>query len=453
MNIKEKLTKKQLNQLESVLIEQLPLHYKNKTVNIFIGELAEEYGISKTTLFRKIAKPLVVKYKLKPSAKRKQKSNSKRIVLSQEEERLLVKEFLDRNWQSKSDFFKHLSQNNILGSRLPSKSTVYRILERHKACNQELSKKDRIARKNRALSLYKEGRSCDSIANALNISQQTIKVYLREFGLSFNRNPSVDFQIKVLDYYYERGTAAVIEKYGIPQSTQVRWRKKFGWPARYNSEKSRIYSLDQTFFEKIDTENKAYTLGILGTDGNVSLNVISLELKREDKELLEQVSLALGSNKPIMDTIHFDKRRNVYTKGAKAAFISKNLVNQLKRFDIKENKSLTLDINMDLIPDNLKRHLWRGAIDGDGSLFFNKGLNTPVIDYYGTLSMVERFKYFIQRKLSISLGGPWKHQSVYRVGCQTKSDTLKIVNLLYANSKIYLKRKRDIAGEWCKRMQ
>ena len=56
------------------------------------------------------------------------------------------------------------------------------------------------------------------------------------------------------------------------------------------SELKRKYPIDETFFDIINTQEKAYTLGLLYADGynNTDRNSVNLSLKESDKEILEK---------------------------------------------------------------------------------------------------------------------------------------------------------------------
>lgn len=54
--------------------------------------------------------------------------------------------------------------------------------------------------------------------------------------------------------------------------------------------KLRKYSLNESYFEKIDSEEKAYFLGFLFSDGSVSKYSLNLSLAEVDKEILEKKS-------------------------------------------------------------------------------------------------------------------------------------------------------------------
>jgi len=55
------------------------------------------------------------------------------------------------------------------------------------------------------------------------------------------------------------------------------------------------YVYNEDFFQKIDTEEKAYILGLLFADGSVhnKRNVVKLQLQDVDKEILEKISSCL----------------------------------------------------------------------------------------------------------------------------------------------------------------
>ena len=67
------------------------------------------------------------------------------------------------------------------------------------------------------------------------------------------------------------------------------------------SETNRKYTLNQHYFDKIDSEEKAYFLGFLYADGCNCQHVglTSMSLQECDKLILERFAKAIGSNRPI----------------------------------------------------------------------------------------------------------------------------------------------------------
>src|SRR5690606_14362207 len=63
----------------------------------------------------------------------------------------------------------------------------------------------------------------------------------------------------------------------------------------------RKYKINQNFFDNIDTEEKAYFLGLLCADGcnHINNTKVSLFLKESDKEILEKFKNMLQPEKPL----------------------------------------------------------------------------------------------------------------------------------------------------------
>lgn len=127
-----------------------------------------------------------------------------------------------------------------------------------------------------------------------------------------------------------------------------------------NREKSRKFFCNFTYFENIDTPNKAYYLGWAITDGNISdsCNQYRIRLKESDIDILEKFRKELESNYKI--------------------YHRKNYV----EIDITNRKFVDCLINNGCVPNkteivkfpNIKKELlWdfvKGIFDGDGSYIF-----------------------------------------------------------------------------------
>lgn len=74
------------------------------------------------------------------------------------------------------------------------------------------------------------------------------------------------------------------------------------------------YQVNENYFEKIDSEEKAYWLGFLYADGNVRMHknksgILKLKLKQSDKKHIEKFSKCLNSNYPIKSGIEIIKNK------------------------------------------------------------------------------------------------------------------------------------------------
>ena len=127
-----------------------------------------------------------------------------------------------------------------------------------------------------------------------------------------------------------------------------------------------IYNFNENYFNTIDTQNKAYLLGILATDGCISTkrNNVSLTLHNKDLEIIEFFKKELQSN----NRIYINKEyRTLWfsSKIMKNALMSLNVTNR-KTYTLQFPKILS-EFNYDFI---------RGCIDGDGCWHIRNRIGT-----------------------------------------------------------------------------
>lgn len=134
----------------------------------------------------------------------------------------------------------------------------------------------------------------------------------------------------------------------------------------------RKYTLNEDYFEKLDSKDKAYFLGFIYADGFITKrsqgqNILGITLAED--EPLEKFKKYINCNKPI----GIYKKINSYSDKSiehKLALISDKLVSDIEKLGVIERKTLILtfpDLSKDLIP-----HFIRGYFDGDGSVFLHK---------------------------------------------------------------------------------
>lgn len=139
----------------------------------------------------------------------------------------------------------------------------------------------------------------------------------------------------------------------------------------------RQYSFNEDYFENIDTENKAYWLGLIAADGYISKRKSgqnSFTLALHEIEPLEALRNDLESNKPIYIQDN-SKYENKYSNniGYRITFVSNKMVSDLERNGIIERK--TFKLKLPNLRKDLYSHFIRGYFDGDGSVFYSKSQN------------------------------------------------------------------------------
>lgn len=130
----------------------------------------------------------------------------------------------------------------------------------------------------------------------------------------------------------------------------------------------RKYSIDETFFETIDCEIKAYLLGFFYADGCIYSNDrIGLSLQAEDVYIINLFRDCISPDSYIRD--------HIYSNGVKCRkpqkmwrVNSKQLVTSLYKLGLTQRKTLNPLIELPLIDDKFIHHFIRGYFDGDGSV-------------------------------------------------------------------------------------
>lgn len=210
------------------------------------------------------------------------------------------------------------------------------------------------------------------------------------------------------------------------------------------------YIQDDSYFEKVDNEGKAYWLGFLYADGCVvekskNNKSVIMQLHPDDKDILEQLLKSINSNRPI----YVDKKGYVGI-----SINSAKMANDLINLGCIPRKSLVLKFpNEDIVPKQLIKHFIRGYMDGDGCISthmrLGKGKKTPIlsceIKFIGTYDMLCGINNFFNSEKNILIN---KHSPKT---CQISFPGRKyrdIVDSLYDDANIYMKRKKDKWNEF-----
>jgi len=438
------LTQEQEQRLIQECKNKLPSAALDGKKDQVLGIILENYPIGKVTVYNKIFKlhNIVIR---KPKKERKVKYH---IIRSTDEEVAKIVNSYEKDGKSPSQ----MVAERMLGTRTPQIVTIYGILRRNSKIYQTWNiTDDKAALRDAIFDDHVNGLSTQELSIKYDKSSKTITDYIGEAGLDISQGTSEQEKLAIYYFYFNYSNVgaakATAQKYDKGVTTIHRIVEemiiKFNLAKRDNSNSYRLYELDQYCFSKIDIETKAYIIGIIATDGNVSNNVIGIELQRSDRILLEIISKCIGSDKPLMNTIHYNKYYNKYYEGVKVAFISKQLTSDLGKLGIIPNKSLSLDIDISKIPSNLHRHFWRGCIDGDGWVY-NSG--KVQLGLCGSKLLMNKFCQYLKEILDIN-ETITQHHSIWCVVLDSPDIAKRALHHFYEDSKIYLPRKNIFLGE------
>ena len=200
------------------------------------------------------------------------------------------------------------------------------------------------------------------------------------------------------------------------------------------------YSYNYDFFNKIDTQEKAYILGILYADGNNFSKYkkrISIGLHKNDKELLEKISQILNSNRPLQ-----------YSQNSYILHISgKNISEQLTNLGCVPQKSLILKFpTEEQVPRELHSHFIRGYFDGDGCISYGKCYR--VVAILGTEDFIQGVKYCLEENGIPSKISKVKNIFILRI--YSKDNIKSFHDYIYKNANIFMERKNNKFIEYFK---
>lgn len=193
---------------------------------------------------------------------------------------------------------------------------------------------------------------------------------------------------------------------------------------------------DSNFFFNIDSELKAYILGFFYADGNVSkkYNRVSLGVQIIDDYILNHLLDNIGGS---IRSQKSDLYKEMYYWNANSVILKKDLIS----LGCLPNKSRD-GMKFPNISKDLIRHFIRGFFDGDGCITTNT--KTTRISFYNTSKpFLEEIAKFINFDKARWYTPKNKKNPCYSLSFGDPKVRIKIKELFYNNSSIYLTRKKN----------
>lgn len=194
-------------------------------------------------------------------------------------------------------------------------------------------------------------------------------------------------------------------------------------------------SINESFFKKIDNENKAYFLGLLFADGyhEEKGNRIKLSLTEKDIDILNKLKTTIKST----HKLNHEKPKNGKPKYS-FTFRNKQISNDLIKLGLRQKKSFTCRIPK--LNRKMHSHFIRGYFDGDGTIGINKKGKWG-FGIYGNQGFLKDLLLILPKELRIQM---YNHHSIYRLQTGKKSTILDFYEYLYKDATIWLDRKYDM---------
>lgn len=286
--------------------------------------------------------------------------------------------------------------------------TVVDILKRNNLYINRFAKnnsKEKEKRNKEIIRLYSEGCSLREVSKICHVCPRTVSVVLNEFNIELRPQ-------------HQKGHSKGVSK-------------------------NKKYKYNDYFFNKIDTQEKAYWLGFLYADGYVNYEGrIALALQESDIDHLKKFTKAIGDSDI---KLHYSKKTKSYAVGISNIKMGKDLTDK----GCFQKKSLKLKFpNTKQVPEKYIRHFIRGYFDGDGCIYIpkkNKGSSTfSLIGTFDFLNGIKKEFEKLNLQKSLKLSHNKSHnENTYFISISNMSDLQKIYKYLYNYSNVFLDRKKD----------
>lgn len=228
--------------------------------------------------------------------------------------------------------------------------------------------------------------------------------------------------------------------------------KKCGVKARDDSHKSRKYTINENYFDIIDSTNKAYILGLLYSDGcnYPPQHRVKLELQERDKDILDKINIEIQSDKPLSFNNLNSKNPN-WQNTYRLDITNKHISDKLVDLGLVQNKSLILEFPR-FLDKSMYGPFLRGYLDGDGHIEWG---NTRFVTIVSTQQFCEHVKSFCENDLNIKCSicnTANKDSNTKLLYIHGKQRIKQFLDFIYKDAALYLERKYNIYQKICKEL-
>lgn len=294
----------------------------------------------------------------------------------------------------------------------------------------------------RIYDLYLKYRNCHIVKKYVPHSIDFISKKVKQLGLPIGRSLSsrmFDYEIDDMCEMYKNKVATnkIQKKYPFIKSQNVIIDiiKENSIDIRQGGN---VVIIDhEDFFLNIDTEDKAYILGLLIADGYIIENnrqngnrspSWGISLNNNDKYIIEYIKKTIGLHTKIIHT-----KRNTDT----IITTSKRMVNDLAKFGVVPRKSFITYLPNN-IAKSLQRHLIRGFFDGNGCI------SNHTCTFYGVSIIIPEIKELLSKEIEIGnkkITYRKKGTGANSFSFSSSECVNKFFHYLYDDATIYMKRK------------
>jgi intein-encoded DNA endonuclease-like protein len=207
---------------------------------------------------------------------------------------------------------------------------------------------------------------------------------------------------------------------------------------------------NENYFEVIDTEDKAYFLGLIFADGCVTNNPkqhryqLVIKLHKKDVHILENFINSIEGDMDVWCSKKLETCQ-VHLSG-------KKIISDLDTLGVVQNK--TFSVKYPIIDEKFENHFLRGFFDGDGCVRINTdkrdgSTRGDLRIVSGSVDMLNKINERMNSLFGTNINklyGP-KNKGYKFIGWGGMKDIENIYNGFYLNASFFFKRKKHIFDE------
>ena len=228
---------------------------------------------------------------------------------------------------------------------------------------------------------------------------------------------------------FQSGTEcrAIPKILGVSGRSVARVLSEFG----VNTKRRNRYTLNENYFDEIDTPTKSYLLGLMAADGCVTdKNYIVLE--SIDRELVDLFAKEIEFSGEIREI-----DRSPHNPHFRINFSSQRLAKALHKWQIITNRMASDSYRFPL-GEQLNPYIL-GYFDGDGCAYPNKGRSGGLVCVVGSRNFAEELSKLMGMGSTIA----HSHKVVYYWRIFSRTNIQKFHDLMYQYPNLGLARKKE----------
>lgn len=202
------------------------------------------------------------------------------------------------------------------------------------------------------------------------------------------------------------------------------------------------YKINENYFDKLDTEDKNYFLGLLMADGHNNGKNISIGLSGDDDIILKKFSSIIYENYRPLLTSNLSLINKLHKDSHRLYICNKKICSRLSEIGMTKNK--TYDMKFPKEIDDIKkfRHFLRGYFDGDGCITIqNKRITFSIVGEFSFLTdILLKISEYLNVKIVNKIYKTSSFASEIKIG--SKKIVRQLYKFMYEDSNYFLECKK-----------